>query len=235
MKLTPEQVHLFRHNGFLVLPERLPEAQVARLKETVWRHIREEIPPVMRNREGRVIRISDIWNREPIFRETITCPAVLDPLESLLGPNIELILNRHNHAYLRVAGDGGDYLHRDVLQWTRAIVTVILYLEETSLENGCTRVIPGTHLLPGLTALRLEEDETIARSGILEQAVPVPMPAGGLLAIDSLVMHGPGPNRTEGTRMSLTVGFHSADELSDVPNPKRVLVRGERRYMGNDY
>ena len=33
----------------------------------------------------------------------------------------------------------------------------------------------------------------------------------------------------------MTVGYHSVDELSDVPNPKRVLVRGERIYRGNDY
>jgi ectoine hydroxylase-related dioxygenase (phytanoyl-CoA dioxygenase family) len=240
MKLTPEQVRFFRHNGFLKLPGRLPEEAegplptVARLKETVWRHIREEIAPVMRDRDGRVIRISDIWNREPLFRDAVTCPAVLDPLESLLGPNIELILNRHNHAYLRLAGDGADYLHRDILQWTRSIVTVIFYLEETTLENGCTRVIPGTHLLPGISSNRLEQDEALRQSGLLEQVVPVPMPAGGMLAIDSLVIHGPGRNHTDSTRMSLTVGYHSVDELSDVPNPKRVLVRGERPYMGND-
>ena len=35
--------------------------------------------------------------------------------------------------------------------------------------------------------------------------------------------------------MSLTVGYHSVDELSDVVNPKRVLVRGNRIYKGNDY
>jgi hypothetical protein len=55
-----------------------------------------------------------------------------------------------------------------------------------------------------------------------------------MLAIDSLVMHGPGQNHTPNTRMSLTVGYHSVDELSDVVNPKRVLVRGERPYLGND-
>ena len=59
--------------------------------------------------------------------------------------------------------------------------------------------------------------------------------AGGLLAIDSFLMHSAGINRTAGTRMSMTVGYHSVDELSDVPNPKRVLVRGERIYRGNDY
>lgn len=234
MPLSPEQVFFFRHNGFIQLPGRLPAETVGQLKEAVWRHIREEIAPVARDRSGRVIRISDLWNRGPLFRETLAGPAVLDPLESLLGPNIELILNRHNHAYLRVAGDGAAYLHRDVLQWTRSIVSVIFYLEETTIENGCTRVTPGTHLLPGLSSFSIEQDETLRNSGLLEQAVPVPMPAGGMLAIDSLVFHGPGPNRTEGTRMSLTAGYHSVDELSDAPNPKRVLVRGERPYHGND-
>lgn len=234
MSLTHEQTRLFRHNGFLKLPDRLPEEVVVRLKATIWRDIREEVEPVVRDRQGRVVRISNLWDREPIFRETVTSPQVLDPLESLLGPNIELVLNRHNHATLRLAEDGMSYLHRDVLQWSRPIVTVLFYLEETTVENGCTYMIPGTHLLPGFASHGVDEDERATRDGILGQAVPVPMPAGGMLIINSLVIHGAGANRTDGTRMSMTVGYHSVDELCDVPNPKRVLVRGERRYSGND-
>jgi phytanoyl-CoA hydroxylase len=236
VRLTPEQVQLFRHNGFIKLPGRLPPERVRQLIQTIRQQICEEVEPVVRDKQGRVVRLSNIWDRGPLFRETMTCPEVLDPLESLLGPNIELIRNRHNHATLRLAeeGEGTDYTHRDVMQWTRSIVTVLFYLEETTVENGCTRVIPGTHLLPGIGSLPLAQDEAIQRAGILDQAVPVPMPAGGLLAIDSLVMHSAGQNRTDGSRMSMTVGYHSVDELSGVDNPKRALVRGERIYMGND-
>jgi phytanoyl-CoA hydroxylase len=234
MPLTPEQIYLFRHNGFLKLPASLSSETVAGLQETIWRHLREEIAPVVRDKQGRVVRISNLWDRDPLFNAVLTCPEVLDPLESLLGPNIELITNRHNHATLRLTNDSGNYFHRDILQWTRSIVTVLFYLEETSLENGCTRVVPGSHLLPGLSSLTLSQEETVLRAGILDQAVPVPMPAGGLLALDSLVMHAPGDNRTEGTRMSMTVGYHSVDELSNVANPKRILVRGQRIYLGND-
>jgi phytanoyl-CoA hydroxylase len=235
MSLTPEQVRLFRHNGFIKLPGGLSPERVTRLKEAVWSDIRAEAEPLVRDRQGRVVRISDIWNRDPVFRETLTSPEVLDPLEALLGPNIELICNRHNHATLRLAEEGADYMHRDVLQWSRTIVTVLFYLEETTVENGCTRVVPGSHLFPGVTSLSLAEDEFIQRSGVLDQAVPVPMPTGGLLAIDSFLMHGAGRNNTQGTRISMTVGYHSVDELSDVVNPKRVLVRGTRLYKGNDY
>ncbi len=234
MYLTPQQVQFFRHNGFLKLPERLSPETVSLLIETFQRHIREEIEPVVRDRQGRVVRISNLWDRDPIFREALTCPQVLEPLESLLGPHIELIKNRHNHATLRLADDACQYLHRDILQWSRPIVTILFYLEETTVENGCTGIIPGSHLLlPGVQTSYVAEDARIAQSGLLEQIVPVPMPAGGLLALDSLVIHGPGVNTTPNTRMSMTVGYHSVDELSDVENPKRVLVRGERIYMGN--
>ncbi len=234
MRLTPEQIQLFRHNGYIKLPDRLPEETVAELKETIWGDIRGEIPPVVRDRQGRVVRLSKLWDRDPIFRETFTRPEILDPLESLLGPNIELVRNRHNHATLRLAGDGSDYFHRDALQWSRSLVTVLFYLEETTVENGCTRVVPGTHLLPGFSSLRPVEDDGIGKSGILDQAVPLPMAAGGMLAIDSLVLHAAGTNTTGGTRMSMTMGYHSADELSEGESPRRVLVRGKRLYMGND-
>ena len=112
---------------------------------------------------------------------------------------------------------------------------MIFYLEETTLENGCTPVIPGTHLLPGVEVLhRLDRERWVEKSGVIGQAVPVPMPAGGLLAIDSLIFHRTGTNRTGGSRMSMTIGYHSVDELAGVEDPKRWLVRGDRVYMGND-
>lgn len=49
MTLTSEQYHLFRHNGFLKLPQRLSEEMVVRLKETIHRDIREEIAPIVQS------------------------------------------------------------------------------------------------------------------------------------------------------------------------------------------
>ena len=65
------------------------------------------------------------------------------------------------------------------------------------------------------------------------QTVPIPMPAGGMIAIDSMIFHSAGVNRTKGTRMSMTLGYHRTDELA-LETPKRVLVRGKRIYRGND-
>jgi len=232
MPLDAQLVQLFRHNGYLKLPAALPEPTVEALKSAILRDIHCEVEPIVRDRQGRAVRISAIWERGGIFQEVLASPLVLDPLESLLGPNIVLLTNRHNHATLRLADDNGVYFHRDVLQWTRTIVTVIFYLEETTLDNGCTLVIPGSHLLPGTTSNSFEDGPSFA--SIRAQAVPVPMPAGGMLAIDSTVIHSAGVNHTQGSRISMTVGYHSVDELRTEPDPRRILVRGVSLYMGND-
>ena len=230
--LTTRQIQLFRNNGFLCLPDRLPEEMVENLKTAIMDDIDRKIEPIVRNKDGRAVRISALMDRASIFREAVTHPYALDPLESLLGPNIEILTNRHNHATLRTAEDNkGAYLHRDVRQWTRTIYTIIFYLEETTLENGCTRIVPGSHHFPGVSTSIHDADWA---SDVLGQALPVPMPAGGMLAIDSMVVHGAGENHTDDTRMSMTVGYHSVDELMDIPNPKRLLVRGEGLYNGND-
>jgi hypothetical protein len=139
---------LFRHNGFLKHPNWLPQERVERLKEGVWKGIRGEIAPVVRDGEGRTVRISNLLGRDSIF---------------------------------------------------------------------------------------LEKEAWISEAGILDQTLPVPMPAGGMLMIDSLIFHGAGKNRTDDTRMSMTVGYHSVDELSKVENPQRILVRGEQIYLGSEY
>lgn len=59
MSLSPEQVHMFRHNGFLKLPDRLPEKTIDRLRRAVLADIRAEVEPVARNADGRVVRISN--------------------------------------------------------------------------------------------------------------------------------------------------------------------------------
>ena len=230
MELTPQEVQLFRHNGFVKFPTQLSEEHLTALKAAAVKDIAAGVEPVVRQ-DGRIIRISAVWERGGIFQETVTCDEILNPLESLLGPDIEFVRNRHNHVYLRDAGSTHSLeFHRDVRHWSRTIATVLVYLEDTDLENGCTRVVPGSHHLPAFARLEADTVRRIAAT----QSIPLPMPAGGLLAIDSMIIHAAGVNHTQGTRMSMTLGYHSVDELISEENPKKVLVRGTRPYRGND-
>jgi ectoine hydroxylase-related dioxygenase (phytanoyl-CoA dioxygenase family) len=228
--LTFEQIQHFRHSGYLKLGI-LPSQRVDQLKQAIWKDIEDEVEPVVRDKAGDVVRISNLVDRDPIFLETISSDQVVSPLVCVLGPNIHLIKNRHNHATLRTSSQTYDSLHRDVRQWSRTIFTIIFYLEETTIENGCTWLVPGSHHFPGIDGKVGEDPWTTTVS---EQAVPLPMPVGGMVLIDSMVMHRAGNNTTDHTRISMTLGFHSVDELSDVRDPKRILIHGEESYSGND-
>ena len=236
--LTTDEIRFFRYNGFLKLPWRLPDALVQRLKDQIDADIEQQVEPLVRDYRGDVMRLSAIWERGAAFQEAMGGAEVVPALESLIGPDVELMLNRHNHLTLRRQDDRTAMsmaLHRDVTNWSRTICTILFYLEDTNLENGCTQFIPGSHLLPNVAPGRKAEDDPwwIA-SGLLEQRFSLPMPAGGMLAIDSMLLHAAGRNRTSGTRMTLTAGYHLVDHHAGVWDPKRVVVCGQRDYRGND-
>jgi ectoine hydroxylase-related dioxygenase (phytanoyl-CoA dioxygenase family) len=155
-------------------------------------------------------------------------------LTPILGPNIELVENRHNHlSTYRVPAE--DRLHRDVLQWSRSILTVLLYLSDCTDLAAATRVVPGSHLWPstgepnnGGTWL----DESGTYSSLREQAVPVPTRVGDVVLMHGQLYHaGAGASNT-GPRIVLTLAYRSVDELHDRQSDHCRLVRGRRLYRG---
>lgn len=238
MFLTHEQVRFFRHSGYLKLPDCLPLSFVKQLRTTAVNDFQNRVRPYATDEIGRIFKLSNLVARAPIFRELVTSPLILDPLESLLGPNIELTLNRHNHATLTLKGAAPPRLHRDILQWSRSVVSAIVYLEDSDYDSGCTQIIPGSHFLPfvgtpnnGGTWM----DEHSIFADLLSQALPIPAREGSVLLFDSLAFHSAGINKTENTRLSLTFAYHSVDELcSENSSMTRLLVRGEYLYRGND-
>jgi ectoine hydroxylase-related dioxygenase (phytanoyl-CoA dioxygenase family) len=238
--LADAESRFFNDAGYLRLRTPLPEGCVERMTAVIRDHFKREVPPFRVNKDGRVRRLDQLIGRDPIFLESLRLPQALLPLQSLLGPNIEIPLYRHNHATMNYKGDVPFRLHRDILQWSRALVTAFIYLEQSTVENGCTHVVPGTQSLPfagmppdgggGNWADDHEEYKFVTG-----QVLPVPMEKGGVLLIDSLLFHSVGENSTEESRMSMTFAFHSVDDLSGLKDdPRRVLLCGERIYMGSD-
>lgn len=238
MSFSQEKVRFFRHNGYLKIEDRLPIGDIEKLKEIISYNSNNEIPPIIKNSNGQVSRLDNLLNRSSLFLEVLKTKTILDPLKALLGPNIEVTTNRHNHATYNFKGDNPSRLHRDVLQWSRTVLTAIIYLDETTENNGCTNLIPGSHFLPyvgtpnnGGTWM----DEHSIYSDLIYQAIPIPMPAGGILIFDSLVFHAVGENKTEDSRLSCCFAFHSIDELSNIQDPKKILLVGEKLYRGNEF
>lgn len=233
----------FQQSGYLIVDGCVPPSLLDRVESVVWRDIEDRVLPY-RSANGAITRLDQLWDRDAVFREVIEHPILLDALEVILGPHIEFLIRRHNHVTLngpshQVAGRGGDGLHRDSLQWSQPIVTVLVYLDESTVQNGATILIPGSHVLPfagmppdggGGSHLR-DHDEY---QPYANQGLACEMPRGGILLFNSLLFHSVGRNRSGTERMSMTFGYRSVDELQPTPRGYARVVRGEAIYRGND-
>lgn len=239
-RLSNEEVRFFRDTGYLRLAKPLEGEGLAKLTAAVRREIKRKLPPCRVNSLAEVSRIEQLLDRDTIFLETLKLPQIVQPLNSLLGPNVEVLKFRHNHATLNRKDDIPYRLHRDIQNWSRPLVSLFIFLEDATVQNGCTHVVPSSQFAPYLGKQSLDgggnwADEHALSRRLAAQAVPLPMNKGGLLLLDSLAFHSVGPNHSNRSRLSIVFAFHSSDDLNhDLNDSSRILVSGSRKYKGTD-
>lgn len=239
--LNHEQARHFRTQGYFKLPGVFTQAETAEMRDFVLDEVSRDTER-LRRLGGPAVKLYGLYGRNPeLMERVIKNEALTGPLQSLLGPNVVFVTNRHNHATLNnKQGEPAEGLHRDILQPTRGLITAAVYLQESTHENGATLVIPGSHELPYVGVPQaagggtwMTEHEEYA--GLEDQAVSVPMSEGGVLLFNGLVFHGVGANYSGKSRMSITLGYRSVDELDAQPDLAReILAAGEYIYRGND-
>jgi ectoine hydroxylase-related dioxygenase (phytanoyl-CoA dioxygenase family) len=143
------------------------------------------------------------------YLEVATSAQLLDALEPVLGPNIELVENRHNHVSI-YRGPSTDRLHRDILQWSRSILTVLVYLSDCTDLDSATRVVPGSHLWPCIGKPNnggtwMEQVEPYA--SLLDQTVTVPARTGDVILMHGQLYHAGAGVSTIGPRLVLTLAW----------------------------
>ena len=109
------------------------------------------------------------------------------------------------------------------------------YLVDTTRENGCLRVIPGSHrtrhrlhdILPDAHGEELQALEDLSHPAFADYpgAVDVPLGAGDLLIADARLLHAAWPNRSD-RRRTLLLAWHDAFSF---PEPAELVDRGDPR------
>lgn len=238
--LSHEQSRFFRDQGYYKLLGCYSAAETAEMRSFIaseaakQENIDETVNP---NR-----KLYGLYDRNPeLMMRVIGSKALVGALTSILGPNVVFVKNRHNHATINnTKGEPAEGMHRDILQPSRGLVTAAVYLQDSTVENGATRVLPGSHNLPYVGVPQEDGGGTWMAAhevyeGLENQAVPVPMSEGDVLLFNGTLFHGVGYNSTGNSRMSVTLGFRSADELDAQPDESRqLLVAGSHTYRGND-
>lgn len=166
----------------------------------------------------------------------VTDPRLLDIAEFFLGPDIACFTA---HYICKPPLSGQAVLwHQDGAYWKLSpmeAATLWLAVDESTTENGCLRMIPGSHKLP-LQKIVLRSDlPNMLNSSIgaeyvdSTEVVDIELQPGDVSVHHPNIIHGSEPNRSAKRRCGLDLGFmRTSTSISNEGlylNP--ILARGE--------
>ncbi len=185
-------------------------------------------------------------------------PAILDLVEEIIGPDI-ILWNMSLFAKPAKKGRKTPW-HQDGEYWPMrplATCTVWIALDDATRENGCLRVIPGSHSERRLLAHRTNPSRDLTLNQELKpeafneaEAVDLLLEAGRISLHDVYLVHGSEPNLSDRPRRGMTLRYMPASSLYDRAIEREkyrtlgrsgpietsiFLVRGEDRHGGNDF
>ncbi len=180
------------------------------------------------------VRVFELLDIDPVFRDLITRPVALDLVRQLLGDDI-LISNFT--ANIARPGARSMSLHSDQAlvvpepwfePWS---INIIWCLTDVRFENGATLYIPGSHQLTRRAELG---------GNPAAHLVPFEAKAGSIIAVDGRIWHTSGANITQDEDRALLFGYYTRGFLrSQVnwnvvlsPNVQDGLDQGLRQLLG---
>lgn len=162
-------------------------------------------------------------------------PRVLDAVESVLGPNLLIWGSRW---FLKMPGDK-TYVswHQDGTYWglhPPEVTTAWIALSESTMENGCMRVVPGSHkagMLPQTDTYdpenALSRGQEIAVEVEESEAIGLILQPGEMSLHHIGIVHGSKVNTSGQPRIGIAVRYITPEVVQDqVEHPLAMLVRG---------
>jgi len=226
--LSPAQVSQYRQSGFLFPFEVLSPEEVRRFRSGL-----EDLEARLDAR-GEPLAL---WQCHLHFRwayELATHSSILDIVERIIGPNV---LVHTSSVFRKNPGDGaGIPWHQDGHYWRirpPKLVTAWIALTESTIENGCVQVIPGSHheRLPHSSVRQsgnmLASGLTLARPPDESSAVSVILAPGQISLHHLNLVHGSKPNRTGQSRIGFSVRYAAPEVRQELPHHAVALARGK--------
>jgi len=235
MPITATELETYRTTGYLLVRSLIsPDViralvdEVARWTDASRDHLenfgelpngkpRFEVEPGHSRSVPRLRRVANPCDLSAPYREVLWNGPLLDRVEALVGANI-----RFHHCKLNIKPPRGGTrvgYHQDQgfdPHTNDDVVTFVLLLDSSTDANGCLCVVPGSHR-ERYTLYRGERfvgEVTPETARELEaRAVPVTGEAGDAVFIDSWLVHGSGPNRSDSPRTLLIAEYSAADAV----------------------
>jgi len=173
--------------------------------------------------------------RRESFRTLSEDPRLVDPLESLWGPDIGFLSDKVVFKDAEV-GFGSPW-HQDYAYWLGSHkISLWIALDDATEENGCLMLLPGSHrqeyrhdkVRDASTAGGFGNRLDPTKLGLERLPVTAPLPAGGAVFFHDLCLHASLPNRNGAPRRALIPTYRNlAEPDEDYPSlPAARRIRG---------
>ncbi len=180
---------------------------------------------------------------DPFWVRLISDERLLDVAEQFIGKDIALFAS---HYIAKPPRDGRPVLwHQDGSYWPLApmeVVTLWLSLDDSTPENGCMRVIPGTHHDQLKASKSRPEIKSVLGGGLDDaevdesRAVDVVLKAGDVSIHHPSLIHGSNANTSDRWRRGLTIRYiPTTTRITVQPWTCSFLLRGDPRPGINAY
>lgn len=229
--LAPEQIRFYREQGYLAVENVFTVAEIDELRRVTDEFVERsravtvsdtvfDLEPSHTPEQPRLRRLKSPTKQHPAYRRALVNPNILAVVSQLIGPDIACNGDKLN---LKLADVGSPVeWHQDWAFYPHTnddLLAVGIALDDSSLENGCLMVLPGTHRGP---VLDHHQDGHFA-GAVTEpgfrpaNAIPIVIKAGGISIHHVRTLHGSAPNRSSRTRRLLLFQYCAADAWPLLP------------------
>jgi phytanoyl-CoA hydroxylase len=221
MALTQQQKDDWREKGYLVVEALLSADELARLRDSVAA-LEAKAAGLSESTDrfrlkafesgGRMVQqISEPHQLGGAWLDTATHRRLLDSVEDLLGPNIQLY---YSMLMMKPPREGFSApWHQDMAFFPHDRTDLLacqVYIDDSTMENGCIHVVPGSHKLGLLNHYKDGRFSGIVQgdvSGFDAQQVAAPVKAGGALFWHALTLHSSKANTSDKPRRALVLEY----------------------------
>ena len=227
----------YERDGYVLFPQVLDEDLMREARaHLAW--LMQRHPDVRPEQLGHTLVADD-----PLWVRLVSDERLLDIAEMFIGPDIALFAS---HYIAKPPFDGQPVLwHQDGSYWPlhpMHVVTLWLAVDDATPENGCMRVIPGSHTLDLQPMRRRDDVPSVLSSSIDDafvdesQAVDCALRSGGVEVHHPNIIHGSKANHSPHRRAGLTIRYIPTSTRITAPNwPCAFLLRGQAVPGINDY
>lgn len=246
--VTAKDADFYKENGYLLVRGVFSQEEVEAMREAVEKIIQraaranmdrnhawkgDYLPPEQLSRL--VLKgFHDVHYHDAAFLRALAHPNMVAVLNRLIGPNVQL---HHSKMLVKPPEKGAAFpMHQDYPYFPHekhSMLAASVHLDDADEENGCLRVIPGSHKqgpLPHTGRHYLNHKEYPILLG-----TPCPARAGDVLFFNYLTIHGSDVNRSARTRRNVLFQYRDA---ADAPTSSvhfdwgmGLMVSGENPYF----